>query len=140
PLTKLTWDNAVLLSPATAGRLGIVNTPATTGGEHGQIITDVVELRFQGRTVRGAAFIVAGHPDDCATVHVGYGRTRAGRVGSGAGFNANAIRTSSAWSFGAGAEIALTGERASLACVQYHHLMEGRGMVRAVTLEEYAHD
>ena len=52
------------------------------GGEHGQIISDVVELRYRGRTVRGALFAVAGHPDDCVTVHLGYGRTRAGRVGS----------------------------------------------------------
>jgi len=140
PITRLTWDNAVFVSPATAQRLKGNQYPAYQGGEHGHIIDDVVDLRFEGRSVRGTLFTVAGHPDDCVTVHVGYGRTRAGRVGTGAGFNANAIRTSSAWSFGAGAEIALTGERASLACVQYHHLMEGRGMVRAVTLEEYAHD
>ena len=60
------------------------------GGEHGQIISDVVELRYRGRTVRGALFAVAGHPDDCVTVHLGYGRTRAGHVGTGAGFNAYA--------------------------------------------------
>ena len=140
PITRLTWDNAVFVSPATAERLKGNQYPAYQGGEHGQIISDVVDLKFDGRSVRGTLFTVVGHPDDCVTVHVGYGRTRAGRVGTGAGFNANAIRTSSAWSFGAGAEIALTGERASLACVQYHHLMEGRGMVRAVTLEEYTHD
>ena len=140
PITRLTWDNAVFVSPATAQRLKANQYPAYQGGEHGQIIGDVVDLKFEGRSVRGTLFTVAGHPDDCVTVHVGYGRTRAGRVGTGAGFNANAIRTSSAWSFGAGAEIALTGERAPLACVQYHHLMEGRGMVRAVTLEEYTHD
>ncbi len=140
PITRLTWDNAVFVSPATAQRLKGNQYPAYQGGEHGQIIGDVVDLKFEGRAVRGTLFTVVGHPDDCVTVHVGYGRTRAGRVGTGAGFNANAIRTAAAWSFGAGAEIALTGERASLACVQYHHLMEGRGMVRAVTLEEYSHD
>jgi len=68
------------------------------------------------------------------------GRTRAGAVGTGAGFNANAIRSSAALWFGAGAEIVLTGERAALACTQYHHLMEGRGMVRAVTRDEYVRD
>ena len=55
-------------------------------------------------------FAVVGHPDDCVTVHLGYGRTRGGRVGAGAGFNANAIRTSDALWFGAGVEIARTGE------------------------------
>ena len=90
PITKLTWDNAVLVSPATAATLRTVDAPAMQGGEHGQIISDVVELRYRGRTVRGALFAVAGHPDDCATVHLGYGRARGGHVASGAGFDANA--------------------------------------------------
>ena len=93
PITRLTWDNAVLASPATADKLKASEPPSFQGGEHGQIITDVVELKFKGRAVRGALFAVAGHPDDCVTVHLGYGRTRGGRVAAGAGFNANAIRT-----------------------------------------------
>jgi molybdopterin-containing oxidoreductase family iron-sulfur binding subunit len=140
PLTKLTWDNAVFVSAATAARLGITNKPASTGGEHGQIVGDVVELRFRGRSVRGIGFIVAGHPDDCATVHLGYGRTRAGHLGTSAGFNANLLRTSDALWHGEGLEIVRTGERGSLACTQYHHLMEGREPVRAVTLEEFRRD
>ncbi|HEY2150415.1 MAG TPA: TAT-variant-translocated molybdopterin oxidoreductase [Vicinamibacterales bacterium] len=140
PITRLTWDNAVLVSPATAARLQSRERPATTGGEHGNIISDVVDLKYRGRIVRGTMFTVAGHPDDCATVHLGYGRTRGGHLANGAGFNASSIRTSDALGFGGGAEIALTGQKASLACVQYHHLMEGRGMVRAVTREEYVND
>ena len=137
PITKLTWDNAVLVSPATAERLNAVGKPAMQGGEHGQIISDVVELRYRGRTVKGALFAVVGHPDDCATVHLGYGRTRAGHVGSRTGFNANPLRISDEMSFGAGLEIVKTGETYPLACTQYHHLMEGRGQVRAVTRDEF---
>ena len=140
PITRLTWDNAVIASPSTATKLLASEEPAFTGGEHGQIVTDVVELKFKGRSVRGALFVVAGHPDDCVTVHLGYGRTRGGRVAAGAGFNANAIRTTDALSFGAGVEIAKTGEKFSLACTQYHHLMDGRGLVRAVTRDEYLRD
>jgi molybdopterin-containing oxidoreductase family iron-sulfur binding subunit len=140
PITKLTWDNAVIVSPATADRLKAMNKPAFTGGEHGQIVSDVVELRYRGRTIRGAVFAVVGHPDDCVTVHLGYGRTRAGQGGTGTGFNANAIRTSDALWHGAGVEVVNTGEQYSLACTQYHHLMEGRGMIRAVTRDEYVHD
>jgi Fe-S-cluster-containing dehydrogenase component len=73
-------------------------------------------------------------------VHLGYGRTHAGRVGSGAGFNANAIRTSEALFHGRGVEIAGTGTRYPLACTQYHHLMEGRGLIHAGTRDEYARD
>jgi MoCo/4Fe-4S cofactor protein with predicted Tat translocation signal len=140
PITRLTWDNAVLASPATAARLRAAEAPAFTGGEHGQIITDLVELRYRGRTVRGPLFGVVGHPDDCVTVHLGYGRSRGGRVAAGTGFNANAIRHADALSFGAGVEIVRTGEKFSLACTQYHHLMEGRGLVRAVTRDEYVRD
>jgi MoCo/4Fe-4S cofactor protein with predicted Tat translocation signal len=137
PITKLTWDNAVLVSPGTAEKLNAAGKPAMQGGEHGQIISNIVELRHRGRTVKGALFAVVGHPDDCATVHLGYGRTRAGQVGSHAGFNANLLRASDVMSFGAGLEIVGTGETYPLACTQYHHLMEGRGQVRAVTREAF---
>jgi molybdopterin-containing oxidoreductase family iron-sulfur binding subunit len=140
PITKLTWDNAVLVSPATAAKIGAGGSPAYQGGEHGQIISDVVEVRFRGRSVRGAVFAVVGHPDDCATVHLGYGRGRGGRVAHGAGFNANAIRTADALWHGAGAEIARTGATYSLACTQYHHLLEGRASIHAVTRDEFVHD
>ena len=140
PITRLTWDNAVLASPATAAKLRAAESPAFTGGEHGQIITDVVELTFRGRSVKGALFTVVGHPDDCVTVHLGYGRTRGGRLAAGAGFNANTIRTADALSFGAGVEIKRTGDTFSLACTQYHHLMDGRGLVRAATRDEYLKD
>ena len=140
PITKLTWDNAVLVSLATAAKLRAAESPAFQGGEHGQIISDVVELTAGGRTIRGPLFEVVGHPDDCATVHLGYGRTRGGALALGAGFDANGIRTADAPSFAGGATITITGERFSLACTQYHHLMEGRGMVRAVTREEFARD
>ncbi|MCC7417093.1 MAG: TAT-variant-translocated molybdopterin oxidoreductase [Acidobacteria bacterium] len=140
PITRLTWDNAVLVSPATAARLEAGGMPATTGGEHGQIISDVVEVRCQGRSVQGALFVVPGHADDCATVHLGFGRTRGGRVAPGVGFDANALRAASALSFAAGAEIVKTGRTHPLACTQYHFLMEGRHTVRAVTLEEFERD
>jgi molybdopterin-containing oxidoreductase family iron-sulfur binding subunit len=137
PITKLTWDNAVLVSPSTAAKLGAGATPAYRGGEHGQISVDLVELRYRGRTVQGPIFPVVGHPDDCVTVHLGYGRRRGGQLAVGAGFDANAIRTAdAAWS-GSGLELVNTGTRTTLACTQYHHLTEGRGLVRAVTREEF---
>jgi MoCo/4Fe-4S cofactor protein with predicted Tat translocation signal len=137
PLTKLTWDNAVLLSPATAERLGLSRTISTTGGERGTIYTDLIEVAFQGRRVRGAAWILPGHADNCVTVHLGYGRTRAGKVGNGAGFNANLLRTVETPWRGSGVEIRKTGDQYPLACTQFHHLMEGRDLVRAATLERY---
>ena len=140
PITKLTWDNAVFVSPATAAKLSASNAPGLSGGEHGQIVSDVVAITVGGRTAHGALFPVPGHPDDCATVHLGYGRPRAGRVGTGAGFDANALRAAGAMWAASGATIVRTGETQSLACTQYHHLIEGRGLIRTVTRDEYVRD
>jgi molybdopterin-containing oxidoreductase family iron-sulfur binding subunit len=124
PLTKLTWDNAALVSPATAERLGLINE-------------EVVELHYLERVVRAPVWIMPGHADNAVTVHLGYGRTHAGRVGTGTGFNAYALRTTDAPWFGSGLEIRKTGERYLLACTQHHHSMEGRNLVRVGTIEEY---
>ncbi len=132
PLTKLTWDNAAHMSPATARRLGISIERTARGAT-----TDVVELRYRGRSVQAPAWIMPGHPDDTVTVHFGYGRRRTGRVGSNTGFDAYALRTSDApWS-GRGLEVVKTGARYTMACTQDHWSMEHRDVVRARTLDEY---
>ncbi|MBD0326925.1 MAG: hypothetical protein ICV68_10865, partial [Pyrinomonadaceae bacterium] len=99
PLTKLTWDNAAMMSPNTAKRLGLVNKIGTHGGN---IFADTVTLEYGGRRVSKPVpvWIQPGHPDDCITVHLGYGRRRAGRVGNGVGFNAYEIRTADTPWFG----------------------------------------
>ncbi len=124
PISKLTWDNAAYLSPATASRLGLRNE-------------DVVELHHQGRTVEASVWILPGQAEDCVTLHIGYGCERTGRVGRGAGFNAYRLRTSAAPWFDAGLEIRKTGRRYPLACTQDHHSMEGRHLVRVGTVGEY---
>ena len=137
PLSKLTWDNAALISPATAQSLGLSYEIAARGGEHGEVFADLVELEYQGRKLRTPVWIVPGHADDCVTVHLGYGRSRAGRVGSGAGFNAYALRTSdSPWS-GRGLTLRKTGEQFALANTQLHYNMEGRELVRSASLADY---
>ncbi|MCC6328936.1 MAG: 4Fe-4S dicluster domain-containing protein [Acidobacteria bacterium] len=140
PLTKLTWDNAALMSPATAERLGIENDIANTGGSHGQVIADVVELNLNGVTLRAPAFILPDHADNSITVSLGYGRDRAGQLGNGTGFNAYALRNSNAMWSAAGLNVAKTTERFSLACTQNHTNMEGRDLVRIATLAEYEQD
>jgi molybdopterin-containing oxidoreductase family iron-sulfur binding subunit len=125
PLTKLTWDNAVLLSPASAQKLGVSN------GEY-------VSVSVGDRSVSGPVWIQPGHVADAVTVYFGYGRTRAGRVGTGIGYDGYQIRTADAPGF-AGGEVRRTGESMLLASTQGHHAMEGRAIVRAGSLEEYHH-
>ena len=124
PLSKLTWDNAALVSPATAERLGLA-----TG--------DVVELEVGGRTARAPIWIMPGQAADSVTVHFGYGRTRAGKVGTGTGFNAYAMRTVAApWSV-PGVKLSKVGAQYPLSTTQTHYRMEGRNLVRAGTLAEF---
>ncbi|HZD42310.1 MAG TPA: TAT-variant-translocated molybdopterin oxidoreductase, partial [Terriglobales bacterium] len=137
PLTKLTWDNVVLVSPATADRLQLSAQFGVRGGEHGTVDADVVELEYQGRRVKGAVWIFPGQADDCVTVYLGHGRTRAGRVGTHMGFNANALRTSDALWNGVEVRLRKTGERSALACTQFHHMMEGRHLLRSATLKAF---
>jgi molybdopterin-containing oxidoreductase family iron-sulfur binding subunit len=146
-LSKLTWDNAAIVSPATAASLSLgkkVNDIATNrmGSIGGEIIADEVELRYRDRKVIAPVFIQPGHPDNVVTVHLGYGRTIAGKVGTGAGFDAYSIRTSDAPWFGSGLEIAKTGGTYSLATTQSHHLLDAeevgeRDILRSGTLDEY---
>jgi molybdopterin-containing oxidoreductase family iron-sulfur binding subunit len=124
PLSKLTWGNAALVSPALAARLGLRNE-------------EVVELRCQGRMVRAPIWIMPGQADHTVTVGLGHGRWRAGRVGTGVGFNAYALRTADApWS-AQGLEIHRTGSFQSLATTQDHHSMEGRPLIRVGTMRQF---
>ena len=123
-LSRLTWDNACLLSPQTAQRLGVRDE-------------DVVEVRVGQRSVRAPVWLQPGHPGDCATLFLGYGRTRSGRVGRGIGYDAQAVRTSGALWQAAGAQITKANSTHKLATTQHHHSMEGRALVRAAGIEEY---
>src|SRR5206468_2671507 len=85
-------------------------------------------------------WISPGHANDAITVHLGYGRTRAGKTGSGFGFDAYAIRTSGAPWIGTGLEIRKTRQRGKLASVQTHYNMEGRDLVESATIDHYKKD
>jgi molybdopterin-containing oxidoreductase family iron-sulfur binding subunit len=137
PITKLTWDNAVMVSPAMAERLGGVVSESLRESEWSRRQTPIVELRYRGRSVRGPLLPVVGHPDGVVTVHLGYGRRRAGSVGTGVGFDANAIRTSDAPWIGFDVQVVPTNERYALASTQFHQSMENRDLIRAVTLTEF---
>jgi MoCo/4Fe-4S cofactor protein with predicted Tat translocation signal len=127
PQTKLTWDNVAMVSPATANRLALKSET-------------VVQLTIDGRSVEAPVWIQPGQAEDCVTVHLGYGRTKTGRVGTGAGFNAYQIRSSKAPWAAWGLEIRKTDRRTQLACTQYQQSMEGRHDVRSASLAAFRKD
>jgi molybdopterin-containing oxidoreductase family iron-sulfur binding subunit len=143
PVSSLTWDNAALMSPATARELGVWFGGYAHGGEHGGFHMPVVELRVGDRAVEAPVSIVPGHADGSVTVALGYGREYAGRVGGApgrpVGFDAYRLRTADRPWFAGGLAVRKTGRTHLLACTQQHQLMENREVVRAATLEEYRH-
>jgi molybdopterin-containing oxidoreductase family iron-sulfur binding subunit len=129
PMTKLTWDNAILIGPAMGERLGVKTI-------------DLVELELNGKKVTGPVWIQVGHPDNSVTVFLGYGRKRAGRVGTAQGFDAYPLRTSAAPWIATGVTVRKTGEKYVLASTQGYQSMDTpngdhRPLVRETTLEEY---
>ncbi len=127
PLTKLTWDNAALVSPQLAKHMGLANE-------------DQIELQYRGATVLAPVWIVPGQPEATVTVTLGYGRSRSGRIGDGAGFNAFLLRRSDEPWHGRGLQIRKTGAKVRLATTQHHFSMEGRRPVRATTLDQFLRD
>jgi molybdopterin-containing oxidoreductase family iron-sulfur binding subunit len=122
PVTKMTWDNAVLISRKTARELGVQNG-------------DMVEITLNHRTVTGPLWTQPGMADYSLGLALGYGRERAGRVGSGVGFNAYKIFAGKY--IETGATLRKTGETHSFACTQDHWSMEGRPAVREANLAEF---
>ncbi len=137
PVTKLTWDNAALVNPKTAEQLGLGHKIGFSGGEHGRVFADLLDIEAGGSKVTAAAWVVPGQADGVITLTLGYGRQRAGQTGNNKGYNAYVVRASSGLWSAPVANVRRTGEAYPLACTQYHHNMEGRGLVRSATLEEF---
>jgi MoCo/4Fe-4S cofactor protein with predicted Tat translocation signal len=123
PITKITWDNAVLVSRRTARELGVQNG-------------DIVEISLNGKTVSGPIWTQPGMADYSLGLALGYGREQAGRVGSGVGFNAYKIFTGDY--IATSATIKKTGESYLIATTQSHWSMEGRGIVREANVAQFS--
>jgi molybdopterin-containing oxidoreductase family iron-sulfur binding subunit len=145
PVTNLSWDNAALISNGTLLKYKLDES-------------DVIEIAVGGRKVKAAVLVVPGHPDNSVTVYLGHGRRKAGRVGTGTGFDAYAIRPSASPLIAIGATIAKTGATYEFANTKSHYhddrstIMGGkgggknsleaneaetRGIIRYASLEEF---
>jgi molybdopterin-containing oxidoreductase family iron-sulfur binding subunit len=128
PWTRLTWGNAVLMSPATAARIGVKNE-------------QVIELVHDKLKVAGPVWITPGHAPNAVTLHLGYGLAGVKSPNDRReliGFNAYALRTSKTGAIVPTARIVdLTDRRSRGATTQDHHSMEGRDLVRTLTFDEF---
>jgi MoCo/4Fe-4S cofactor protein with predicted Tat translocation signal len=123
PLTKLTWDNPALVSPNTAETLGLASE-------------QVIRVEYSGRSFEVPVFVLPGMADGVVALTVGYGRSHAGRIGSGVGFDAFTVRRSTAPGFDSGVNLTKLARSYSMSATQNHGSMEGRPIVRESTLTE----
>ncbi|PAY04704.1 molybdopterin oxidoreductase [Bradyrhizobium sp. UFLA03-84] len=124
PLTTVTWSNIVALAPDLAKRILVAN------GDH-------VEVRIGDRNVTGPAWIMPGQAGNTVALYLGYGRTRAGRVGDGLGYDAYQVRPVDRPWLAKGSVGKVDGAE-TLAVTQLHHRMEGFDFVREVSPGEVA--
>jgi MoCo/4Fe-4S cofactor protein with predicted Tat translocation signal len=129
PMNKLTWDNPVVMGPKMAEQLQVAST-------------DLVELELNGEKITGPVWVQVGHPENSVAIFLGYGRRRAGRVGTGQGYDAYPFFTTTAPWFTTGVRVRKTGERYVLASTQGYQWMDTpngahRPLVRETSLEDY---
>ena len=137
PVTKLTWDNAAMVSPNTAQKLGASQKIMFRGGEHGNVRCSLADISLSKSKATAAVWMVPGQADGVVVLPLGYGRRNAGFTGNNKGFDAYAVRTSEAFWYATGGKLTLTGDDYPLACTQYHHNMEGRKILATGTLQEF---
>ena len=128
PVTKMTWDNAVLISRRTAEELGLTNT-------------QFVELEVAGRKLQAPIWVQPGQADYVLGLALGYGREKGGRVanfnGGKVGFNAYSIRPTSAPNIFVGAKLTPGTDKYRFACTQDHWSLEGRPIIREANLKDF---
>jgi molybdopterin-containing oxidoreductase family iron-sulfur binding subunit len=136
-LSKLTWDNAALVSPSLAERLGVATE-------------ETIRIGLGERAIDIAVLILPGVAPSTIGLPLGYGRTEAGRVGSGVGCNTYELRAGTSLFLATGASVERSGARHPLACTQEHHLIDDRGaaererragsLVREIDAEDFQRD
>jgi molybdopterin-containing oxidoreductase family iron-sulfur binding subunit len=123
PMSTITWDNAALVSYADAERWGV--KPG-----------DMITVKVGERRMDIATYVLPGQATGTITLPLGYGRTRAGRVGNGVGFNTYGFRTTAAPDVMVG-EVTPAAGRYDLAVTQDHFAIDVVGLEsRAARLGE----
>lgn len=126
PISKTTWDNYACISPQTARKLNL---------SEGQLTL----IKKGSTAIELPVLIQAGQSDDCVAVALGYGRTRAGKVGNDVGANAFPFVEFSKGTFRyqlEGISLEPTSKRVALAKTQTHDSAEGRPLIKEHSLTE----
>jgi MoCo/4Fe-4S cofactor protein with predicted Tat translocation signal len=128
PLSKIVWDNAAYIGASTAERLGVTTH-------------DRLSLRVGDREVLAPVWVLPGVADGVIAVQLGYGRAQAGRIGTGVGFDAGALRDGENLWLSGNVQVARAAGRHKLVSTQMYYQFDGtterRHLIRHGTLAEY---
>jgi len=127
PLTKISWDNTLMMAPATAASLGFSNG-------------DLVNVSYQGRSTQAPVWIVSGHAEDSATLYLGYGHGIGADVEAGLSFDVYPLRDSNTPWIMQGVELSATGQNYPLALTQKSFDTFGTEPVLHGTLASFVED
>ncbi len=120
PMTRVTWENPLIMSPATAAALGV-------DGD------DVLSVTANGQSIEAVVYVLPGQPDGSLSLAVGYGRKNLGAISEGIGCDAYALRITKDGAF-VPVTLAKTGKVNALSCVQDHHTIDKVGQERLTKL------
>jgi Fe-S-cluster-containing dehydrogenase component len=136
PLSRNTWDNVAMISPAMARKWGLYLLEDEK--DHQSDAQRILEVVFpDGRKVEVPYWPQPGHPDNTITLFLGYGQTKTGRVGTGTGYDAYKVRPSGSQYIGSGVKINVTNRYWNIAVTQGHFSMDDREPVKVANLEEF---
>lgn len=121
PITKITWDNVIAVSPALAAAKGLANT-------------DLAEVTIGDRRVRGAVWIVPGQAPNTIAFTLGYGRRAGGDVAVGSGYDAYAVMPREG--FVTHGSMTRLDRQFPIATTQAHHRIDGFDLVREVSVQQ----
>jgi len=134
PITKVTWENVILVSIATARELGIADAANASDGQYRQ---PVLKIALGNRVVEGPVWVQPGLADKTIGLALGYGRKVTGRVGRGSGFDAFPLFLKDSRHIATGAKVSKVAGRRLVAVTQEHGLMEGRPVIREANLAQF---
>ncbi|MGA0368473.1 MAG: 4Fe-4S dicluster domain-containing protein, partial [Kiritimatiellia bacterium] len=139
PVSTLTWDSVITMSPGTARKYKIRLTDE--GVQKRTVVrpkVQIIELNLNKRTLQGPVLVIPGHPDDTVTVTLGGGRS-IGKVAKGVGYNASSLRTVAEPWIQQGATVLEMNRWHELALTQDHFPLQadGRALIREAGMQQY---
>lgn len=156
PITKVTWDNYAMMSPAMAKTMlgfDVMDPHSKRAADAYEVNPEkpVIKITINGRSVELPVMIVPGVNISTIAIALGYGREsakaedtreRIGRAALGAGKNVYPMLTfdGSTFSYSAVASVEKTKATYPLAQTQVHGFSEGRPIIYETNLSSYSKD